>query len=689
MASSSRQSAASGQSFVGSHSFSQGQRTQIEEADSVHSKLKGRLAALRQGASPGKDNATSAGYDPNDRNNITALLRKIKNSSKQSDRLHGDIQIAKSSIKERAKRPLLGIDGQDEEARKRASSRVVNFIAGSPENVRIFFTGLGLQVTPAMDDTLRRVLRELPVSNNVPITQGSNASKELASAQQKLEEHRILLVGANKNSLKFESAWRSASEKNDELTQKILDQSLKLHKAERDVQYIRDQCRDARDDVRCRDTSLQESSLKIKDLEEQVRALRGDLQRRGDDISQMDRNYSVLQRELKESKDCTSTAETELQRLRLELDNSRNSHVAEVERLKCQNRVVEKEADRLKRELIETETSLEETRQKLDDAQLKHSEDVGRLSSTTEEVGKVKEDHRKLKASARELREELDEKGRKVLELEEASRQKDSIIAQRDETIDSQVQKASTFLRHLSIDVESNAWKLVAENVLVDSACTSTTSADWLPWVIFPSWSSDDSLTIREDTRSPEAVALVVLAVLDAKLADTKDLLTLFHRLQASMGESKSMVSSITQLLIRVFTDSVGDSRLHLMHRVAMCQILYVLAQADEALHFTQALDAVDPRVRRLVNALRAYHLDSSVLSMTEALSYPGVALVGFNREPRGVIAVSPHDNGICWVEASHITITFKTIKMQSDVGNLIELPLDNVQRLSWAMTHV
>jgi hypothetical protein len=695
MASSSRQSAASGQSFVGSHSFSPGKQTQIEEADSVHSKLKGVLASLRQGASPGKDNATSAGYDPTDRNRIAALLRDIKTTSKRTDRIKGDILTAKMAIRERAKRPLLGIDSGDEEARQKASSRVVELVAGSADNMHLFFRGLRVPVDPGMDDTLKRALRELPVSGQVP-TQRPDGSEELASAQKNAKMYQDRLVGVSHTNAKLQKAWESASKKCDELSEQVLRQSHDisktkndLEKADKGLRYVKDQCRSARHDVESRDASLRESKQRIQSLEEQVRTLRVDLQGRNDDVSQMNRDYSALQEQLKESRRCASAAETQLQRLRSDVESSRDSHAAEVEGLKRDKRDLEREADQLRRDLKRSETNHEETRRQLVDAQLKNSEGNGRLISATEEVGKVKEDHRKLKGRADSLQAELEEKGQRVQELESASRQKDSIIAQRDETIESQVQKAATFLRHLSVDVESDTWKLVAGNVLADSACTSITSAAWLPWVILPSWSSDVSLDIRQDARSPEAVALAVLAILDSKLADTRDLLTSLHRLQASMGEAKSMVSSITQLIVRAFTDSVGDPRLHIMHRISMCQIIHTLARADEALLFTQASNAVDSRVQRLVNALTAYRLDTSVLPMTEAISYPGVALIGFSREPRGVIAVRPDDNGICWVEASHIRITFKTIKMQSGVGSFIDLPLDSPQRLSWAMTHV
>ncbi|SCO45492.1 unnamed protein product [Fusarium fujikuroi] len=688
MASSSRQSAALGQSFVGSHSFAPEKKTQIEEADSLHSKLKGRLAFLCQGADPGKDKATSAGYDPNDRNKITALLRKIKTTSQRSDRIQADINTAKASIRERSRRPLLGIDGQDEEARKRASSRVVEFVSASAENIRLFYTGLGVPAVPEMEDTLRKALRELPVSSNIP-ARGPDASKELASANERAEKYRGWVAGVSKTNAKLQKAWESASKRCDELSQQVLDQSHEVSKAERDLSVVKGQCRRAENVVVARDISLAKAKQSVNDLTEEVRTLKEGLKQRDDDLGQMRRGYSALQEELKKSKDCTSTTETELQRVRSELESSRNSHVAEVEDLRRQKRDVEMEADQLSRDLKRIETKYDETRKKLADVRLNHATDIGRLTSTTEEVGKAKEDHRILKASADGLREELDQQSHRLQELLTASRDKDSIIAQRDETIESQVQKASTFLRHLSVNVESSAWKLVAENVLADSACTSTTPADWLPWVIFPSWSTDVSLDIRQDARSPEAVALAILVTLDAKLADTKDLLTLLHRLQASVVEAKSMVSSITQLTVRAFTESVGDPRLHLMHRVAMCQILHVLARTEGALQFAQALDTVDPRVQRLVNALTAYRLDTSALPMTEALSYPGIALVGFNREPRGVIAVRPGDNGICWVEASHISITFKTMRLQSDVGSFIELPLDSAQRLSWAMTHV
>jgi hypothetical protein len=74
---------------------------------------------------------------------------------------------------------------------------------------------------------------------------------------------------------------------------------------------------------------------------------------------------------------------------------------------------------------------------------------------------------------------------------------------------------------------------------------------------------------------------------------------------------------------------------------------------------------------------------------MEEAISYPAVALVGFERDPRGVIAVSLSDNGICWVDSTHIRTEFTLLKVASGKGDSIELPLDTAERVNWAMTHV
>ncbi|KAG7431947.1 hypothetical protein Forpi1262_v006890 [Fusarium oxysporum f. sp. raphani] len=715
MASSSRNSAALGQSFAANYSFQPDMLSQIDKTEDELRKVKGAIAALKNGAPPGKDNATMAGYDPQRRNRMTALLKEIDIATNEANGLKGDIGLQKRATIASQSTSLADIDVQDKEARKRASERVVEFIAGTPENTRAFYSGFGIQVTPATNDTAQRALKELLVSNTNPVNQESDLAKELTSAKKALNVNCNLLAKANKERDEYKDAWKKTTEQNKRLTKSSDQQSRDLYQAKQDLAkarreypaderdkanrneaYLKSQCYKAEEratDAERRATEAEAENIdlerKNKEVNDSVKILRSSRFRQTEQISDLNRAYDDQKKRLKASEKSTETANAQVLRLQSELESSRDGHLIEMQRLLTEKDEADKRVEEVGRELQGAQGRLEVTRKELRDAQIAHSNDSTSLISTNEEVSKVKGQCQSLQHTVEKQRRDLEEKDRMIRELEKASEEKDASITQRDETINSQIQKASTFLRHLSLNVESDTWKCVAENVLVDSTCTSFTSAEWLPWVIFPSWSGDPSLATQEDTRGPEAVALNILVILKDKSTDAKDLLALLHHLQEAMKEFKSMVSGIAQLLLEAFDRSVGDPRLHLMHRFAMCQIANLLGSTAEVQQFMQALDAADPRIQRLVHALRAYRLNNSVLPMEEAISYPAVALVGFEREPRGVIAVSLSDNGICWVDSTHIRTEFTLLKMVSGKGDSIELPLDTTERVNWAMTHV
>ncbi|KAF4944724.1 hypothetical protein FGADI_12499 [Fusarium gaditjirri] len=715
MASSSRNSAATGQSFAANHNFQPGMRTQLEQAEDDLRRLKGVYAALKDGAPPGKDKATMAGYDPQRRNRAITILKEIDITEKEANGLDGDIGLVKRAVIANQSTSLIGIDAQDKEARKRASARVVDFISGSAENTETFFSGFGIKVRPEVSDAARSALKELSVSNANPIHQESTLAKDLVSAKKALADNQSILGKTKKACDEYKDAWRRAKDENDRLVKKFDQQSRDLFQANQDLAKSRKEPSAVDRDKANRDSALlktqfykadrraTEAEERAKKFQDENLELEQRIGEANDTVNSLRSSYFAYKRQvsdlkevcsdqketLQASKESCDAANAEVQRLQSELDSSGYDHLNETQRLRTEKEDADRRIEQVIRDLEGAKGRLEDTRQELRDIQIAHSSNSASLNSANEEVIRVKGECQSLQRTVEEQRRDLEDKDRKIRELEKASEEKDASITQRDETINSQIQKASTFLRHLSLNVESDTWKSVAENVLADSTSTSITSNEWLPWVIFPSWSEDASLATREDTRGPEAVALNVLVILKDKSTDAKDLLALLHNLQQAMEEFKSMVSTIAQLLLEAFDKAVGDHRLHLMHRFAMCQIANLMGSTAEVQQFMQALEAVDPRIQRLVHALREYRLNNSVLPMEEAISYPSVALAGFDRDPRGVIAVSLTDNGVCWVDSTHIKTEFTLLKVVSEKGDSIELPLDTPERLSWAMTYL
>ncbi|SCV48357.1 unnamed protein product [Fusarium fujikuroi] len=700
MASSSRNSALMRQPLAANHSFQPDMLSQVDQAENELRKVIGGIAALRDGAPPGKDKATMAGYDPQKLRKTTALLKETDIARNEANGLEGDIALTKKSIIASQSKPLTGIDLQDKEARKRASDRVVNYVAGSAENTRVFYSGWGVQVTPATNATAQTALRELAVSNTDPPAQRSDPAKQLASLKKALSDNRSLTTRYNEERDEFKKAWENSKKQIEKLTKTSEQQSRDLYRAKKDLEKAtRDYPQLERDLASRNESSLKAQVYKAEakageaerraktaedekaDLEAKNRRLNDEVKRfqsssrdQNLEMSSLSRKCEDRGRQITALKGSSEKANALVQQLQSELKSSRDDHLKKLRSLETQRNDAVKRIQQVSDELWD-----------LKNAQSKDYED---LDSANEEASRVKGQCEALQLTVEDQQRDLETKDQRISELERASEEKDASIKVRDETINSQIQRASTFLRHLSLNLESDAWNCIAQRVLVDSTSISLTSAESRPWVIFSSWSGDASLATREDTRNLESVALDLLVTLKDKSADAKDSLAFLCQLQKAMLDSNSMLSAIAQLLLEAFDAVVGDPRLHLIHRLAMCQIAYLLGPTAKVQQFMQALDGADPRIQRVVHALQAYRLDNSILPMDEAVTYPGVALVGFNRDPQGVIAVSPSDNGICWVDSTNIRTEFTLLKMASGKGASIEVPLDTTERFDWAMTH-
>ncbi|CVL00517.1 uncharacterized protein FMAN_09934 [Fusarium mangiferae] len=700
MASSSRNSALMRQPLAANHSFQPDVLSQVDQTENELRKVIGGIAALRDGAPPGKDKATMAGYDPQKLRKTTALLKETDIARNEANGPKGDIALTKKSIIASQSKPLTGIDLKDKEARKRASDRVVNYVAGSAENTRLFYSGWGVQVTPATNATAQTALRELAVSNADPPAQGSDPAKQLASLKKALSDNRSLTTRYNEERDEFKKAWEKSKKQIEKLTKTSEQQSRDLYRAKKDLEKAtRDYPQLERDLARRNESSLKaqvykaeakaveaESRAKTAEdekvgLEMKISELSGTVRRyeslhsnQTTQISSLSRQYEHRGKQITALKNSSEKANALVQQLQSELETSRDDHLNKLRSLQTEKN----EADR----------GFQQVSDELGKLQIARSSDSKSLISANEELSRVKGQCEALQLTVEEQQRDLETKHQRISELEQASEEKDASIKVRDETINSQIQRASTFLRYLSLNVESDAWNCIAERVLVDSTSISLTSAEWQPWVVFSSWSGDVSLATRQDTRNLESVALDLLVTLKDKSADAKDLLAFLCQLQKAMLDSDSMLSAVAQLLLEAFGAAIGDPRLHLIQRLVMCQIANLLGPTAKVQQFMQALDGADPRIQRVVHALQAYRLDNSILPMDEAVTYPGVALVGFNRDPQGVIAVSPSDNGICWVDSTNIRTEFTVLKLVSGKGASIEVPLDTTERFDWAMAH-
>ncbi|KAF4446219.1 hypothetical protein F53441_10104 [Fusarium austroafricanum] len=274
-----------------------------------------------------------------------------------------------------------------------------------------------------------------------------------------------------------------------------------------------------------------------------------------------------------------------------------------------------------------------------------------------------------------------------IIEKDRQLKEHNESLAERDSKLEIQVQNASVVLRDLSFDVDSPMWRAVAEKTLSGSTRVSATGDQWQPWRICASWSADESLAINDDRRTRDAIALATLATLKTDSGVT-ELLSMLQALQDSMVGSPSMLTTITELLLESLMEAVGDSRLHFMHRVSICQVGSLLASSAEAFHpLLRTIDAADSRVTRLIQALKARDVDPST-QIANSVMYGDVSLVGLERDPPGVIALQLKDRQIWWIDISRIQTTAGMMEISGAGDAITQLPLDSTERVLWSFAH-
>ncbi|KAJ4011529.1 hypothetical protein NW752_008535 [Fusarium irregulare] len=814
-------------SIAGPLHFSLGIQETIDETEKTLGTLKGFMVAAQDSKDPFQDRPAMAGYDANDRNRMTALIRDINANGSQLRRLNQDISITKESMKLLEENACTGIDSADKEACERASCRVVKVLAESSENIQTLFRGMNISLTPAGIERVRMSFQQgtRPTDDqNALRTQIGKLATDLKEANGEIDRLKVASTDAQALQAQAETtaeeskrtaarARQDMRKAQDYATTRVLKYKAEiaalkqaidqLTKAKKDLDdlvsklnkdFLNERARfhstlDSKNSaIESLESSLTAERKKHKEqlesvkaekvaLENDIEGLKAELQETNLKLEQATTNYTSKVNEVTTLKDSASEQKLDVaekgrkileleeackikdqtivqrddelnkqnienreSRLRVsrqkeELDRmirlfeghkkSSEDKDSRITQLETTNKKQTEDTILLKKRQLETLAAKDRRIQELegiakekdldiskrDDMVKKQAEEISLLTSRhledleardrrITELEKTANDRddtvtkrdvvvdmqrEQIRQLEREQLEALAAKDRRIQELEQTSEQKDITITDRDDVIESQIQEAATFLGHLSV-VRSSNLKLVAKEALVNSTRATLPKPQWVPWKIL-SWSDDDSLKVGQDDRAPEAIATQVLAVLGCEPLDTTGLLNLLWGLQTSLSSSSSMVSFMDTLLLRAFT-SVG-ANVHLMHLLAMCQITYLLAPTDEVSRdFTQAIDNIDPRINRLVNALKDYTSDSPVFSMEDSVSTESLVLVGFRRNPRGIIAVELGDRQICWVDSAHITMTFDSLKL-CYMNSSVCISIDSMEMSNWAMTHV
>ncbi|KAF5543372.1 hypothetical protein FNAPI_9694 [Fusarium napiforme] len=716
-------------SLAGAYNFIPAVRKELNKAEAELHKLQAHMVSLREGASPGEDNATEAGYDPADRNVISSLLSKGKDLLKESSTHDEDIRMAKTSMELLQRQSVAGaLSGDDEAALNRASRRALKLVSGSASNIHSLFYGLGVPLTPEQDNAIRNALAPLSDSQIEQIMRGN--SDDLTALQARFDAQSDELSAAKQKAQDHSSNLQTLVDERNEAIRQFDEKSKIAEEASRGYDRARQDVAALRENLTGRETSLNAANQECSRLQNEVIRLQNEVNRLISEVKARDKaisngsgDYSKLQercqqlgrekdqlaldlstsrkgqsdqiRDLEGQKDAEQRAASEakaaLQAALSERDEANNQVTRLDSRLQSQSDEIEKLNRQIATEqdgATNAKASLQEARNGLNQSNDRLQDLRSQLIASRQETTKAKEDCRSKEDTISEQRQTLDSQGKTITKLEKALDEQKSTVVKRDGIIEAQIDHASVFLRRLLAGIESDCWRTVIEEVLVDSTRNPPVSNSGRLWDLF-SWSPESNLQVHQDRRTSDIIALDVLAMLHAKMADIEGLLTCLKGLQLALVKSPPMISAIAQLLLKAFTDAVGDSRLHLMHKVAMRQIVELLAPTVEGLlPFTRALDGVDPRISCLVEALRAFVPDR-IFSLADTMTYRDLALVGFNQDPQGILAVSLTRFEICWVDMSRVQMEFGRVRLLPNKGGQIDIPLQEQESFEWAATHV
>jgi myosin heavy subunit len=639
----------------------------------------------------------------------------------------------------------------DEAERRQASVKVVRLLVNSPTNFHTLLRALGVEVTEeikeALDNALRRGFSDSQADQWLYGSQEDQRRlrttvQDLQDQLQRLEEDLTI---------KRDTVDRLYSER-DEARKTARDQRDARKTAERETHRVRQGRDRLREEALAAERATRADKLSIDQLKQEKDRLAQQIQQlaqeRSDAIARANEAYaelqshkdelSALRKELsafKYRQPMVEEADATIKALRDQAAKDREEGAASKQlaqiaeghnkKLVTENLVLSGQNEKLQRDLaqaLQNVTSLEGDRdvlsqqngalqQELSTARELAAEFRGDKAALEQEISKLREssvsEQRKTledleRAEARagqaqrscnRLREEVDgqrqtlrDQVSEIMALRNTSQEREEQLSRQSEA---QVQQAATLLRHFSIGTESDIWQGLAQRTLHDVTWLST-QATWHPWRIVPSWSTNKALEVQVDDRSVHAAALDVLAILRSRSAGVKNLLSRLQVLQNGLIDSPAVVSSLAEMLLAAFVEAVQDARLHLMHRLVMWQValeMFPVAQVQETLG--RALDMVDGRVARLAGVIRGWDSgDFTEFSSRICVAYPEMALLGFNRNPPGVMAFSRTRRELWWIDNDQVHQDVTEMKLMPISGDAIHLPLDNEERLKWALTH-
>ncbi|EXA38199.1 hypothetical protein FOVG_10167 [Fusarium oxysporum f. sp. pisi HDV247] len=665
-------------------------------------KAKYLVAELKQNARAGSDDAAEAGFNPENRSEAMMLANECQAVIDVARPLQAEIYESVAAIRDleriKATQPPPA-DAPDLPLRREASAQVFKFVTNSGDRLHTLVQEIGYQITPENRNAVNEILAQATDSQTKRWIHGAQQTPQLAVLQQTIEERDTeLSVLKEEVERKKQVAFQYQRDRHQAETN-LLAERAKIATYEKNASRAKRELERAKERIGTLEDELQIIKLRKDGIETHLTWYK---QQSGHKVAQRDEEVRRLTQQVQDLDEASRDLEDEKETLADQLlqrdqsiDTLREQKLVLEERLasdadhdRAGKAVLEDELKTSKVDLEKAQKEGKDISQKLDQAkeriQAVEFELVAvrkDLAEGMQEAEKAQGAHSKLKATISDQRALLDEQDGEIRRL-------NGLLAARDKTVDSQVEQASIFLRRMSLNVESDIWRSVAEGVLGDSTVAPTAQIPWQPWRALPSWSHDEALNVREDDRSIHAAALDILAVMGVPSAPAESLLSRLQSLQDMLVDTSPLVSTVSQLLLRSLAGAVGDERLHLMHHVLICQIVDLLNR--DAVEPVEV--SLDSRATTLVSALKAWEAQSAAgLQMAGSLSYPDLAFVGFNHSPPGILAVNPLNRELRWIDKAQANNALTHIELVSEQGGpmVMALPLDTRERQLWSVAHL
>ncbi|KAG4259214.1 hypothetical protein FPRO04_07517 [Fusarium proliferatum] len=631
---------------------------------------------MTQNAPTGSDDAAEAGYHSENRSRSeTMMLAKECQAIVEASRslqAETDQNIAAIRDIQRVRATQASLTDSPGHLRREAAAQVLKHLTGSRDGLRSLIRQVASDASPEVRDAVTEALARATDSQAERWITGAQQAPEVATLQQTIKDKDTelsLLKGEIETKRKANFAFqrdRHQAETN------LLGEKAKVATFEKQVKRNKEQLDSAQERIGALEEELRLAKLSgdwyqnqaellheaHRDAEDEKETLAYHLSQRDQSVATLRGNIAFLENRLASDAQ-HAHGEQAIMEDKLEDSNSKLE-------------AAQKEAKDLTQRLGRAEGRLADVQAELTAAQKA-------LASSRQEIDNA--------ASARTgLEEKISNQRASLVSRATEIGQLNSLITARGETIDSQINQASVFLRRMSLDMESDIWHRVAEGVLTDSTVAPAAPIPWQPWRVLPSWSHDEALDVQEDDRSIHSLAVDIVAIIKVPSASAEPLLSRLQSLQDLMVDRSPLVPTVSQILLESLAGAVGDERLHLMHHVLICQIAILLC--GNGVELNEVI--LDPQATALVSALGAWDPESGAgLNLACSLSYPEVALVGFNHSPSGIIAASPVNRELLWIEEAQIDNTLTHIELSSEKGSTIALPLDTRERQLWSMTHL